>query len=1143
MQMRRLVFVITIGLPLVFAGRTVRGADPDLFGAIAILDDDAVADKLGLSKETRANLAALIDKRLNDPDLVELAATKNLPAEERAAKWKKFREESEQMGLKLLTEEQQKKLQQVRLEKSGLLALADPEVAKQLGLSDEQKTQIAGLVSKRETQVASASATNRNTIISYYATKFAEVLTDEQRAKWEQMGGQVPTTQPSKASDAPSDSQGGANGASRGFGRNDNGRGRGGFGGGFGNGGRNDSRVSAGGTSSELTAAGDNKMVFKFKNARWPDVIQLFAERAGYSLVMESPPQRTFNYEDNAPKTPQEGLDILNQMLLQQDFLLVPSGPGGKLLFLIDLKNPINSNLVQPVAVEELDPKNPKYFNHGQYDLAQATFTINKLSMTDAEALIKKLLTYQGAFQGNLMSLPQAKQIMVTDTVGRLRTVKQVLDRADSGDADTDLSEKPRFEVYQITVADPDMVLKVVQTMLAGSSDVRLSVDTKTGYLIAQARPSQLTSIRTLVNKLEGRDATQSNDATIQFVPLAGRAQQEELLLKAQALWRLTRPNAIRVITPSASEDSPGGRFAVPPGGMIDERHSQPTSAPDPSSLRVPPAERSKKPAAPAPQNTPASSSGMIPTEPSRIQSYPIDSSTSVSRSHFHLVSSEIEKNDSPGAQQETATALVNSDVRTSPADATAGEKTKSAESTQGEKIDVKPGDGSASKSQIVVVPGPGGLIIASEDPNVLNDFKALLAKVQSPQGTKGQKQFTVFYLRHARAADAAAVLSHIFGASSSSSGSNSITNNIADRAMSNFGGPFGSLLAMAGGGGGDAGDSIAAFSGGRGASGGSIDYLAEPRLNALIVQATPADIDTIEQLLKVIDQPDSPEEVSITPKPRMIYVENCEADDVATTVKSVYANRLEAAAGQQQQFGPADFIQAVAGRGGRGGRGGRSGGGDSEPAKMTVSVDKRNNALVVAAPDSLFYEVKALVQQIDQPFTEPHEKTVIVSLQKGSSPSAIKTALMAVLGDQARTTTGTEMQPTTGAAAGLRGLASATTQGAGQGLGNAFGGNNGGFGNGGFNRGGGGNAGGGFGNGGGGFNRGGGGGGFGNGGGGGFGNGGGGGGGFNRGGGGGGFGGGGQGGGFGGGGGGRGGFGGGGGGGGRGGRGGGGAQ
>ena len=342
MQMRQFVFVLAFGLPLVLSGRMARctnQADQDFFGAIALTDDDAVAEKLGLSKETRANLASLIEKRLNDPDFSELAiATKNLPAEERAARLKSFREESEKQGMKLLTAEQQKKLQQIRLEKTGLLALGDPEVAKQLELKDDQKADVAKLISEREKQLAIATASNKNTVLSYYAGKLAQVLTDEQRAKWEQMGGQIPNTESSKTAEAPAEppSGGSSSQRSRDFGNGRNSFSRGNIGGGFG--GRGTSSVSA----SELTAVGNDKMQFKFKNARWPDVIQLFAERAGYSLVMESPPGGVFNYEDSTPKTPKQGLDVLNNLLLRQDMLLVPNE---KLLLLQDLKNPIPPGL------------------------------------------------------------------------------------------------------------------------------------------------------------------------------------------------------------------------------------------------------------------------------------------------------------------------------------------------------------------------------------------------------------------------------------------------------------------------------------------------------------------------------------------------------------------------------------------------------------------------------------------------------------------------------------------------------------------------------------------------------------------------------------------------------------------------------
>jgi hypothetical protein len=83
------------------------------------------------------------------------------------------------------------------------------------------------------------------------------------------------------------------------------------------------------------------------------------------------------------------------------------------------------------------------------------TFPVNKLALKDAEELIRNVLKYQGAFQGTICSLPQSRQIMVTDTVGRLRTVKQQLDRAEGGGAETDMSETPTIEVYPVQVFDP----------------------------------------------------------------------------------------------------------------------------------------------------------------------------------------------------------------------------------------------------------------------------------------------------------------------------------------------------------------------------------------------------------------------------------------------------------------------------------------------------------------------------------------------------------------------------------------------------------------------------------------------------------------------------------------------------------------
>src|SRR5262249_42792213 len=55
--------------------------------------------------------------------------------------------------------------------------------------TDDQKAVVAELVSAREKQLKVASTNQKNTLLSYYATKLSQVLTEEQRTKWEQMGG------------------------------------------------------------------------------------------------------------------------------------------------------------------------------------------------------------------------------------------------------------------------------------------------------------------------------------------------------------------------------------------------------------------------------------------------------------------------------------------------------------------------------------------------------------------------------------------------------------------------------------------------------------------------------------------------------------------------------------------------------------------------------------------------------------------------------------------------------------------------------------------------------------------------------------------------------------------------------------------
>ena len=67
------------------------------------------------------------------------------------------------------------------------------------------------------------------------------------------------------------------------------------------------------------------------------------------------------------------------------------------------------------------------------------------------------------------------------------------------------MAEKPQLVIYRISIADPESVLKVMQTLLVGEPDVRLAIDPKTGSLVVLALPSQhATIIRPTLEQYEG---------------------------------------------------------------------------------------------------------------------------------------------------------------------------------------------------------------------------------------------------------------------------------------------------------------------------------------------------------------------------------------------------------------------------------------------------------------------------------------------------------------------------------------------------------------------------------------------------------------------------------------------------------------
>jgi type II secretory pathway component GspD/PulD (secretin) len=838
-----------------------------------------------------------------------------------------------------------------------------------------------------------------------------------------------------------------------------------------------------------------DKLTFNFSYQPWEDVINWFADRAGLSLLKETLPAGTFNYRDNREYTPIEALNLLNKALLIKGYRLIRAE---RMLIVINLEDGIPPDLITTVSLKELDLLS-------EYDLVRVLFELEKFDPEEAELEIQKLI----GPQGSVIVMPKTRQLLVTDTVGNLRTMRRVIDRIENPDGiasgevvvyqpqyiladeammvlrqlldideeenatsdgsirlaidplgtkiyfsgksemrakvnqiletidqppmgtETGTIEALQMEIYPVTTADPNSVLAVMQTLLAESPGVRLSLDPKTNSLIALARPSEHSTIRATLDQMQSEvrrieviylrsidpalaalsikkmfgeasaentsaptveadsaarqllvygtdaqieqigvllekmgeknigDASFVDTSTVRMLPLGGR-QAEDILERIEMIWPTMRDNRIKVVTPSAVIPTlrPGSRGKPAPMGK-DVLQELLRMSPD---FRVPALEGAS-PAKPPTKAPPAAGpvESALPDPPPRTEkSAATDRPVSSAWAPIRLVS---EDSDQPKTVAKSS------------------ESAKPSPTSQTTDPLLPP---------VVVSIGSGGLMIACEDIDALNEFEDLV-NMLSAGAMSSSPRMTVFYLIHAKAEPVAQTVDAILGggtmaSSSGDSGGGGLLGDLAGAALGDIGGGIvGSLLGFGMGGG-----SITPT--------GSIQITPDARLNCLFVQANSADLNMIEELLKILDQSGSPEDVLADPKAQMIPVYNTQAREIAEIVQQVFQENL-ASTSRNRQPSPQEFIEAL--RGGRGGSRGSSRGRSTDTApKMSIGIDARSNSLIVSAPEALFQEVKALVEMLDEAAAESNNDAIQVVKLDSLNPEAVRQALSAIVGD-----------------------------------------------------------------------------------------------------------------------------------------------
>jgi type II secretory pathway component GspD/PulD (secretin) len=834
-----------------------------------------------------------------------------------------------------------------------------------------------------------------------------------------------------------------------------------------------------------LTA--EKELRFNFSGAPWSEVLRWFSEQADLSLQMDASPAGTVNFSDPSQTySIGEGLDLINRLLLDRGWAVVRRG---RMLLLVDLEAENAEKLISEMA-ELVTPDT--FDQRGNSDIVRCVFPLGGLSPDEAREELAQII---GPW-GRINVLAGARQVVVTETVGKLKTIQSVLsaaeeaqssvveitlqhraaeeilevarplvglepgtnlgddlrisvsiygdrvfatgspaklsllksiftkaDKAMPGSEDAEEVEiiKPVLKTHSVASANMQTAFDVLQTMLAGTPDTRIALDTKRGVIVASARPETQALIADTIAELEGDG---DNFAIINL----RRLEPANALLTINKFFGVSEEGGQG---PTVDGDPETGRLWVrgttaqieTVKRLIDELENDPLAGGLGENVRVLPMTGSSANQTLRQLESLWPMTGrenrlrvIVPTSSDEEQLREGGRETQpIGRPMHRDLDQEASWNHrGPGSDEQSSDDqyLVRTfddlDVNASADSEFSDDETES--EIAGPKLLEDESANPHAGAEIVVQMTPAGLVIASKDSEALDAFEQLLSSISTSSGMASDLP-TIFRLKYIKADVASELIASVLGGSESSSGS------LTESVMGGLGGGMlGGLLGMGGGGGEEVSSSRSILT-----SRGSVNIVADGHLNSLIIQASPADLEFIRLVIREIDQEESPELVRTVPQPKLIPVIYQEASDVAAIVKAVFAEKMfqeqSSGGGGGRQPSPEDIINAFRG-GGRGGRGGGGGSAEkpkSEPTKIIVAVDERSNALVVTATPQDFQQVQELVEILDQQGLEQEEQTVVMPIAGGVRAEVLQQALESMLGVKATTATSTSGGSSTG--------------------------------------------------------------------------------------------------------------------------------
>ena len=240
------------------------------------------------------------------------------------------------------------------------------------------------------------------------------------------------------------------------------------------------------------------KIRFNFEEEEWKDVIQFFADQAGFGVYygQTGPPQGTLTYADVVERSIIEGLDFLNSRLsiLQPPHVLVRNGNQ---LVLVNESMPYPEQLIAMITPDQLR-------DFGEYEVASCEFSLGKLTNGNKLALELREEVSEVHLDG-FAYLESTNTLNVRERVRVLRRfynqIKSILDD----------NSKKITELFPLKSLDAESLLDIARPLLgiadktSGFEDgsLNFSVDPLGTTIYLRGTPDRISEFKELANKID----------------------------------------------------------------------------------------------------------------------------------------------------------------------------------------------------------------------------------------------------------------------------------------------------------------------------------------------------------------------------------------------------------------------------------------------------------------------------------------------------------------------------------------------------------------------------------------------------------------------------------------------------------------